>query len=580
MKQKIIIIHIFSLLLFACLTACNKQLSQTPQTQLSDAAFWHTAADLNAACNYLYTFLPGLGTDPTGTPTPYQDAYSNDAACTVAGVASVSDGSRSAPATSAEWSNFYTLIRAANNILQKSIGITGSQASINQFLGEARFFRAWGYFELVKRFGDVPYINRTLSLTDTLLYTGRTNRETVIDSIYSDLDFAAANCPQPDVLQSNSQYGRISATAALAFKSRVALFEGTWDKFHNAGDYSAHLQIAVTAASTVISGGKHSLYTGSGDSSYYYEFQYSGSLAGNPVQLLYGPQINYTYASNKENIIVRLYGQNLVNNIANHSYERTSLEQSALTGSKAMMDAYLFSDGLPEGVSTLDSSNMQTSTLTEFRNRDPRIGMTVWNKTMYFPGLGGINPYLQTVGYRLRKYFVVSDWSGQTSFVNYNVLRYAEVLLNYAEAEYELNGSISDDDLNLTINALRNRATNNNSSRLPLLTNAFVTSNGLNMETEIRRERRVELAYEGLYYWDLLRWKTAENDLPSALLGPKFFPADFPTGTNPNLDTNGFIIIESASKRMFNPARDYLWPLPTKEIALYNGKLVQNPMWQ
>jgi starch-binding outer membrane protein, SusD/RagB family len=415
-------------------------------------------------------------------------------------------------------------------------------------------------------------------LGDSLLYSSRTNRETVVDSIYADLDFAATNCPQPDILQSSNQYGRIGATAALAFKSRVALFEGTWDKFHAQGDANKHLQVAVTAANAVITGGKHSLYTAAGDSSYFYEFQYNGALSGNPIQTTYGPQVNYTYTTNKENIIVRLYGINLTNVVASHSYERGSLEQGNITATKAFVDSYLFTDGLPAGSSMYDSTNNQTSTLTIFRNRDPRIGMTIWNKTLYYPSLGGINLYNPGIKFNIRKYFSVSDWTNQTSFLNFNVLRYAEVLLNYAEAQFELNGSISDADLNLTINALRNRASNNNPSRLPLLTNAFVTTNGLNMETEIRRERSVELAFEGFHYWDELRWKTAETELPQSVLGPKYFPAEMIGVAKPVLDPNGFVVLESSSSRVFNPTRDYLWPLPTKELAL-NSNLTQNPNW-
>lgn len=108
-------------------------------------------------------------------------------------------------------------------------------------------------------------------------------------------------------------------------------------------------------------------------------------------------------------------------------------------------------------------------------------------------------------------------------FLDFIAIRYGEVLLNYAEAVYELNGSISDADLDKSINLLRKRATNNDPSKLPLLTNAFVNANGLNMRDEIRRERSIELAYEGFRYWDLLRWKTAEIELPKPILGRKYF---------------------------------------------------------
>lgn len=558
------------------LTGCKKDLNQVPQTQLADNNFWHTTSDLSQACNYLYTFLGSLGGDPSGNPTPYQDNYSDISYGS--GTGGVGDGSRISPATSNEWNNYYRLIRASNNIIEHSATVSGDAATINRYIGEARFFRAMGYFELVKRFGDVPYINKTLSTNDSLLYSARTPRQTVVDSIYADLDYAAANCPQPDALAA-AEYGRITRSAALAYKSRVALFEGTWDEFRGISTANQNLQTAVDASNTVITEGKHSLYTANGADSYYYEFQYSGGLSGNPIQLLYGPQTNYNYSTNKENILVRLYGQNISNNISSHSYERGSLEQGNIVPTRAIMDTYLYKDGLPQGKSAYDSSAQQTSSLTEFQNRDPRMNMSVWSSGELYPQLGGLINYQAGTAYRIKKYFVVSDWTGQTSFVNFDIIRYAEVLLNYAEAKFELTGSISDADLDLTINALRNRASGNDITKLPLLTNAFVSASGLDMRTEIRRERTVELAFEGLHYWDLLRWKTAELVLPNAVLGRKYFASENVGGATPNLSPDGYVVLEAASFRTFNPARDYLWPLPTKELAL-SSKLVQNPNWQ
>lgn len=558
------------------LAGCTKSLDLSPASQLSDNNFWKTTSDLSQACNYLYTFLNGLGTDdPSGLPTPLQDNYSDKTFGD--GSVGIGDGSLVAPATSNEWTNYYKAIRAANNILEKSAGVAGDAAVTSRYVGEARFFRGMAYFELVKRFGDVPFINRTLTASDTLLYAGRTARQSVIDSIYADLDFAAANCPQPSAL-SAAEYGRITRTAALAYKSRVALFEGTWDKFRGIGTATHNLQAAVDASNTVITEGKHALYTAQGSQSYYYEFQYDGGANGNPVQIVAGPEANYTYASNKENIIVRLYGQNQSNNIASHNFGRSYLTQAHIAPTKAMMDMYLYKDGLPQGLSAYDTSNAQTSSLTEFQNRDPRITMSVYNNTMTTPTIGGIIPYVAGTTYQFRKYWIVSDWTSNISFVNFNVLRYAEVLLNYAEAKFELNGSISDGDLDLTINVLRNRATGNDISKLPLLTNAFVSSNNLDVETEIRRERTVELAFEGLAYWDMLRWKTAETSIPQAVLGRKYFAAENPAGTTPNL-SGGFVLLEGASFRKFDAGKNYLWPLPTKELAL-NVKLAQNPKWQ
>lgn len=549
------------------LAACTKQLDQSPQTSLTDGNFWNTPTDLSLACNYLYSYLPSLGgSDPTGAPAPYQDNYSEDGYGGAA--SSISDGSRIAPSNSGEWTGYYQLIRAANNIFQHVVTVKGDTGLIQKYLGEAHFFRALGYFELVKRFGDVPLITRTLTMTDTLLYTHRTGRQQVLDTVYADLDFAAAHCPQPDK-QAAAEYGRITATAALAFKSRVALFEGTWDEFHGGGNPQKHLQLAIDASNAVMAGNKHALYTGSADSSYFYEFNYQNAASN----------ANYTYATNKENILLRLYGQNLANTISSHTYDRAGLTDGGVSATKAFVDAFLFKDGLPAGSSPYDSTNMQANTLTIFSNRDPRLAMTIFNKTETSMSIAGVIPYKPAQVYNVRKYFTPLDWTASRSFVNFNIIRYAEVLLNNIEAKFELNGAVTDADLNGTINLIRNRATANNPSRLPLLTNAFITSSGLDMRTEIRRERRIELAFEGFHYWDILRWKTAEVVLPAALLGQKYFSAEMNPASGVQFTPDGFAILENASKRSFNPLRDYLWPLPTQEIALSPANLTQNPNW-
>jgi hypothetical protein len=161
------------------------------------------------------------------------------------------------------------------------------------------------------------------------------------------------------------------------------------------------------------------------------------------------------------------------------------------------------------------------------------------------------------------------------SYVDYAIIRYAEVLLNFAEATFELNGSISDADLDRSINLLRARG------GVAPLTNSLVSNYTLSMREEIRRERRVELAMEGFRYWDLLRWKQAENELPQMILGAKYFEDEalvIDPNWNPMRTQDGFIITEPATNRNFNPDRDYLWPLPLTELSM-NPNLVQNPNW-
>jgi hypothetical protein len=180
-------------------------------------------------------------------------------------------------------------------------------------------------------------------------------------------------------------------------------------------------------------------------------------------------------------------------------------------------------------------------------------------------------------GYACKKGFNLDDWNNLgKATVDKALIRYAEVLLTYAEAKFELNGSISDADLDLTINKLRDRV------NMPVhLTNSFVQTHGLDMRTEIRRERTVELALEGFRYDDIIRWKTAENLLPKDILGARY-SADEWTGTQAsslNLTPDSILIVEPASKRVFDASKDYLYPVPLNEISLSGNQVTQNPNW-
>ncbi|SEW44721.1 RagB/SusD family nutrient uptake outer membrane protein [Chitinophaga arvensicola] len=529
------------------LSACSRKLDKFPETAVTDASFWKTPNDLISAANALYLSLPVIANS-------YQDNYSDIAYAT--GPNNISDGSRLAPATSADWNDNYTLIRRSNTILEKSGSITGDQKIINQARGEASFFRAWAYFELLKRFGDVPLILRTFVLGDSLTQAFRTPRAQVITQIYADLDYAASVVPEIDV-QANADYGRITKGAALSFKSRVALFEGTREKFFGYGNSKADLTIAVNAAGAVVNSGKYDIwqYAPKPDSSYFYLFQFVGEGK-----------------ANKENVLVRLYGKDIANKISTHNVSG-NIEQAYITPTKALLDLYLYKDGLPIAKSAF--AKEQTTTLSQFENRDPRAGMTVFNKKLWYATSFYVPSFQFTVtGYKVAKWFNKTDWDNG-SFTDFAIIRYAEVLLNYAEALYELNGSITDDQLNTTINKIRNR---NGAGGVTPLTNGFVTANGLDMREEIRRERTVELAMEGYRYWDLLRWKTAEVELPKAILGSKYIKAEQGDLTNPKLTADGFIIAQPADKRSFRPNRDYLWPIPTTEFA-YDPNLIPNPNW-
>ena len=273
-------------------------------------------------------------------------------------------------------------------------------------------------------------------------------------------------------------------------------------------------------------------------------------------------------------------------NRATHNWTR-ELWFNAMVPTKNLADMYLATDGHPITQSPLfQGYNTLTS---EFQNRDPRMSMTfiVPGSTIFFegglmqptyPGFTGSNA--THTGYMIRKFLdetlEATQFQGAYDFKEF---RYAEVLLILAEALYEQNGQISDQDLDRTINVIRSRV------NMPALTNSFVSTNGLNMLDEIRRERTVELAFEGYRRDDLRRWKTAETVLPQALKGVKFIGTeyqqrypDLQVGSDIQVDGNGFIVAEPSGARTFLP-KHYLDPLPLQQIQLSKGTLTQNPGW-
>lgn len=570
-----ILISIFFLRIFS---SCS--IDTAPETSISDANFWNTTADLRLAANYFYTTLPGLTTGDTTQDNWSTDGYPG------ASANNISDGSRVAPAVDENYT--YYDIYQANNVIEKSAQVLANGADeveVNWYVGEARFFRAMYYFEMFERFGGVPLITLTMGVDDPELYVGRASRDSILQLIYDDLDFAISVLRTADELNAAGEYGRISNTGALAFKSRVALFEGTRAKYHGYGDYQAHLNIAKESAEAVINSGAHALFS-------------------QPQTGENGEQLNDAYfnlfqlagegRANRENIIIRAYGIDRETPVSSIAVQRY-YESNTILPTQNFVNNYLMADGLPIDISPIYQAPDETTThASYFDKKDPRMGFTIFKRGDEFITSGNYtlpNPTSQGSGFGIRKYANVEFWNLQASYIDRPVLRYAEVLLNYAEAIYELNGAITDQELNNSINLLRARLpqVNIGSSSdpqyvsMPALTNAFVTEHGLDMLEEIRRERHVELAFEGFSYWDLLRWKTAEIELPKTLNGSYFFTeyitgASVPWSATTNVDENNYIILQPATLRQFDPAKDYLWPLPTNELAK-NPALEQNPGW-
>lgn len=539
-----------SLLLGSC------KIDRFPESQLNDAYFWNTEADLITACNRMYQQLDGDWIDNRA-----------DDAVNQGGPNAISIGTRDVPDQSADWNDRYDEIFTANNIIEKAPRAQIADAVKNRYIAEARFFRAYAYSKLVKIYGDVPLVLHTLTLDDPDLYMPRTPRAQVVQAIYDDLDFAALWLPTRAALPA-AQYGRVTKSAAWGLKARVGLYEGTWAKFHNVSGvtWQDHLNVAISAAQQVMGQG-HTLY-----SSYLNLFTQTGE----------GP-------TNTENIFVKIYGVSNANVIVAHNNSR-DLENGRMAPTRNLIRQYLYADGLPawnidNTPSTTRSSffvdeGSEPSYNTILDNRDPRVGFTYFRageQAYQGPWVPKTSLGSRTA-FAPKKGFSTADQQINGAATTDRILiRYAEILLIYAEAKYELNGSISDADLNLTVNALRTRV-----GFAPKLTNAFVTTNNLSMRDEIRRERTVELALEGFRYDDLIRWKLAEVLLPQDLLGAKFIAAEWvgTSGSGLNLNANQVLITEPASTRHFRTDRDYLYPIPIHEITTSHQAVVQNPNWQ
>lgn len=541
---------------FFALTGCD--LDRLPETTLADNTFWQSETDLRGACNKLYVDLPGFS----------HDTRADDIIGTAAN--STSSGSWNVPATSGEWTNPYQKIFVCNNIIEKGGNSPLGDAQKNRWMAEAYFFRAYHYFDLVKKYGDVPLVLKAFdSTSDPDIKMGRTPREEVIQQCYSDLKFAEEFLPDIDNVSSANDWGRVSKSAARGMLVRIGLYEGTFKKYHSLqGDYKAHLKVAIDAAERLINSGKHALYA---------DFQ----------KLFY---FDGEGRANKENVFVKIYGPNGAGAVITHNNSRGM--ENAVTVTRQTIDQILYADGLPREKTALKVE--ETTHNDVFLNRDPRMALTFYQKdeTAY---KAGYTPFSNQGGngYGIKKGFMLDEWNTTNKeTVDKMIIRYAEILISYAEALYEYNGQITDAQLDATINMVRARVGFN-----VRLTNSFATANGLNMLEEIRRERLVEFIDENLRYNDIIRWKIAEKVLPVAMLGLKYNDADNLGTHRENVasrltgpggmfngkkvaDQEDIYVIENAENRTFDPAKDYYYPIPTYEIATSDGNVEQNPGWR
>ena len=551
-----------------------------PKDSMGDNLVWNKAENFQLYANQFYGWTRDLqnSTDyQSGLSDGVHSDYRSDLICT-SSMNTYSMGTNVIPEKDDNFTALYKRIYYTNLLLKNAADFS-NKAAIATPMGEAYFFRAYLHFELVQIYGDAQILTEPLDIDHEKLYGSRNNRSEVIDLCVSDLQQAISLLPEKA-----AEEGRLCKDAARAFLSRVALYEGTWQKYHysNTSRASYLLNIAKTQADDVIKG-KH------------YEIFYNSALVNSGIS---NTNQSYRYMFILEDLQCNPAGLQKKDNteyIFSHRHRLT--DKMPLNVTKAMLantcwvtrkmaQMYLCTDGLPIDKSPLFKG--YTNPADEFQNRDARMdnsllwhGEQYWNNDSKWRTAwndGDLTSCLtanvrSNSGYQTQKWGVEHEVANYYEAMDYPVIRYGEVLLNFAEAIYELRGSISDADLNKSLNLLRKRA------NLPNLTNDFVSANGLNMLNEIRRERTVELFLEGFRIDDLKRWKTAETEMPQDQLGVLYTGTWYATqwtGQSRPISTSG--CIELYSGRTW-AQKNYLYPLPLNQQKL-NPNLTQNPGWE
>jgi len=517
--------------------AACQDLDLPPTDRPTDATFWTQPSD---AANVLNSCYAGL------YPSEYfffNEALSDNAynksdvdGSNVRNVAEGAYGTNQARITN-EWGYHYGGIRACNRLLTNIDKITTLDAGLKaRYIAEAQAIRAFHYFQLMTWYGAVPLITTELSVSESNSVT-RTPRPEVLDFVLSELDAAAA------VLPVNTAYGaedkgRFTKGGAMALKARVLLYEGRWADV-----------VAVTTQLMSGSMGTYSLFP-----------SYMGVFApGNE--------------NNNEDMLDLQYAFPT----RTHSVQRQFIPRTegklvtSIAPTQELVNSYLMTNG-----KTINESGSDYNEATPYQGRDPRFAATlvydgyVWRRPdastiiiRTFPGTGDNSidrADASPTGYYSAKYFDPTSDANLNSGLNLILIRYADVLLMNAEAKNEL-GQFTAADWDNTIGALRRRAGFTDAAAL-----TFPGGDKASLQAAIRRERRIELAMEGLRIFDIRRWGTAQTVLNGYAHGIKV--------GDPNVD-NGYIRVD---QRTFDPARHYLWPIPQRERDI-NGNLEQNPGW-
>lgn len=645
------------------LASCNDDYMQRdPINTMADGSFLKTVDELPIYLNQFYNIY-GTGhqsgnaysfTPPfyitRGSQHVYGDLFTDNAVGftgTGGDLTNRMQGTWQVPATAAtslddgnntgwRWGN----LRSINYFIRQAKMIqTDNPAVLNGWLAEAYFFKAFDYYWKLAAFGEVPWLEEDLTTESPELYSPRTPRAELVDKMLECLDFAVENLTS----DSGPAHGRINKSMANFLKARICLFEATFRKYHTELGLQASvnglLDECVEACEAIVATGAYDLFTTpSGLNIYNAKDSYWNMFKQNGLE----------GANHKEAIFARVYDA-AKSGHATGRYNAMNRGNAAGRYSKGatkdLVDDYLCVDGLPIGTSPL-FKGYDGDDWRELDNRDPRLKQTVVKPGEYITihnrdeNGGAIDQATQGLKYpeitfncptanqvpimgpSITGYMFIKHWTNEpvdnqsttSGSLTALMFRYAEVLLMLAEAKAEL-GTITDADLDLTVNALRTRAgfdftaypnaklTLGNipaDTRLDQLNAQYLGYSVSPILREIRRERRVEMAWEGLRREDLYRWK-AGKFIEKPNRGMKF-TAEKQTlydGTNTlkpknaaaaklNVDVfvdgEGFIIAYPRSPNVTNGVvkwddRYYYNPIPLQELEL-NKELTQSPGWQ
>ncbi|GHT41614.1 hypothetical protein AGMMS49965_11690 [Bacteroidia bacterium] len=595
-------------------TSCNDDfMERAPLDKISDVSFWKSPNDLKLYVNNLYSRNDLLAReDGWGSIGPYGwDADDGSDTEVRYQYNSRMNGESNIPSDGNGWGNDdWLALRDINYFLDHypAVEALTSFDLVKQYVGEALFFRSIFYFNKLRRFGPLPWASTTVTTSSDVLLAERLPRNQVVDSIMLDLDNAISYLP---AREGGAWTGRITKETAMALQARIALYEGTWEKYHAGTEFKAAVNQSTKflEKAAEVSGTLIALEESKG----YPALDNVGVADG--YRDLFNREKD-EYASSKEVLFFRKTEAGAITTI----WDRYAANGSGRGATKNLIDSYLKDDGTPVAASYDDASLQKVAT-----GRDPRLEQTIqindnkhyrWlaaTPPVYFmaPSFDGWDSEESTpTGYQIYKghnFRYASERPSGQGLQSLIYFRYGETLLIYAEAKAEL-GTINQDDLDKSINKLRQRLV----PPMPDLTMGVATDPNFEFASltpiiqAVRRERKVELACEGFRVDDIKRWAAAgELIVGKEPVGAKlaqwdgfkfedYMPLSLPDTARQKIfdervsllvvDANGYIKIFKNTLNggtqgyKFNEDRDYLYPIPTNQLTL-NKKLGQNPGW-